>query len=314
MIKIALDAMGGDYAPEATVMGSILASRVLPEHVRVVLIGDEKKILEITRRENFDHKAFTIVHTDEVITMGDHPAKAFSKKTKSSIVTGFKMLTSGQVDAFASTGNTGSMMIGAMFMVKSIPGVIRPAISAQVPKIAGTSSTLLDVGINPDSRPDVLYQYGLLGSLYARYVFHIENPKVCLLNLGSEEEKGNLITKATYELMKGSNDFNFAGNIEGNELFNEGKSDVIVCDGFVGNVILKEAEALYTLIKRRKIKDDFFERFNFENYGGTPILGINQPVIIGHGISNSTAIKNLLIHAADVVEAGLMDKFKAAFE
>jgi phosphate acyltransferase len=312
-MKIALDAMGGDFAPEATVMGAIIASSILPENVRIVLIGDEKKILEITRREKFDHSLFDIVHTEEVITMGDHPAKAFSKKTKSSIVTGFGMLTSGKVDAFASTGNTGAMMVGAMFMVKSIPGVIRPCISAQVPNIAGGSSTLLDVGINPDCRPDVLYQYGTLGSLYAQYVFHIKNPKVCLLNLGSEEEKGNLITKAAYELMKGSGDFNFVGNIEGNEIFNEGKSDVIVCEGFVGNVILKEAEAFYTLLKKRKIQDDYFERFNFENYGGTPVLGINQPVIIGHGISTPTAIKNLLIHTKDVVEAGLMDKFKEAF-
>jgi phosphate acyltransferase len=313
-MKIALDAMGGDFAPEATVMGAILASSVLPGNVRVVLIGDEKKILEIIHRENFDPSVFDIVHSDEVILMGDHPAKAFTKKQNSSIVKGFGMLTSGLIDAFASTGNTGAMMVGSMFMVKSIPGVIRPCISAQVPNIAGGSSTLLDVGINADCRPDVLYQYGMLGSLYARHVFHIENPMVRLLNLGSEEEKGNLITKATYELMKGTNHFNFAGNIEGNEIFDEGKSDVIVCDGFVGNVLLKEAEAFYTLIKRRNIEDEFFERFNFENYGGTPVLGINMPVIIGHGISNAKAIKNLLIHSKDVVEAEMVKKFKEAFK
>ncbi len=313
-MKIALDAMGGDYAPEATVKGAIMAHNSLPGHVRIVLIGDEKKILEITTRENFDHSVFDILHTDEVIEMGDHPAKAFSKKKNSSIVAGFGMLTSGKVDAFASTGNTGAMMIGAMFMVKSIPGIIRPAISAQVPNVAGGSATLLDVGINPDCRPDVLFQYGLLGSLYAKHVFQIQNPKVCLLNLGSEEEKGNLVTKATYELMKETESFNFAGNIEGNELFNENKSDVIVCDGFVGNVILKEAEAFYTLIRKRNIQDDFFESFNFENYGGTPVLGINQPVIIGHGISNAIAIKNLLIHTKDVVEAKLIAKFIEAFK
>ncbi len=313
-MKIALDVMGGDFAPEATVMGAILAHKVFPPDVRLVLIGDENKIVEITKRENFDHKEFDIVHSEEVIGMGEHPAKAFSKKLKSSIVIGFGMLTQGHVDAFASTGNTGAMMVGAMFMVKSIPGIIRPAISAQVPNTGGKSATLLDVGINPDCRPDVLYQYGILGSLYAKHVFHIENPKVRLLNLGSEEEKGNLITKAAHELMKGSDDFNFEGNIEGNELFDEGKSDVIVCDGFVGNVILKEAEALYTLIRKRKINDEFFEKFNFENYGGTPILGINKPVIIGHGISNATAIKNLLIHSRDVVDVKLMDKFKQAFK
>jgi phosphate acyltransferase len=312
-MRIALDAMGGDFAPESTVMGAIEACTILPADVKIVLIGDKEKIIEITSRENFDHSAFDIVHSEEVIGMGDHPAKAFQKKQKSSIVTGFGMLTTGKVDAFASTGNTGAMMVGAMFMVKSVPGIIRPAISAQVPNVAGGSSTLLDVGINPDCRPDVLYQYGILGSLYAHYVFKIESPKVCLLNLGSEEEKGNLVTKAAHELMKGSEDFNFTGNIEGNELFDENRSDVIVCDGFVGNVILKEAEAMYTLIRKRKINDDFFERFNFENYGGTPVLGINQPVIIGHGISNAKAIKNLLIHTKDVVEADLMNKFKEAF-
>ena len=311
-MKIALDAMGGDYAPEATVMGAIQAYSILPRDVRILLIGDEKKILEITARENFDHSVFDIFHTEEVIGMGEHPAKAFAKKQKSSIVTGFGMLTRGLVDAFASTGNTGAMMVGAMFMVKSIPGIIRPAISAQVPNVAGGSSTLLDVGINPDCRPDVLYQYGMLGSLYAKHVFNINTPKVCLLNVGSEEEKGNLVTKAAYELMKGTEDFNFAGNIEGNEIFDEGKSDVIVCDGFVGNIILKEAEAFYTLIRKRKLVDEFFERFNFENYGGTPVLGINLPVIIGHGISNAKAIKNLLIHTRDVVEAKLIDKFKEA--
>ncbi len=313
-MRIAIDAMGGDFAPEATVNGAIMAAGILPSDVRIVLIGDENQIVEILNREKFDKSVFDIVHTEEVIGMGEHPAKAFQKKKKSSIVTGFGMLVHHQIDAFASTGNTGAMMVGAMFMIKSIPGIIRPAISAQVPNVGGGSATLLDVGINPDCRPDVLYQYGILGSLYAKHVFQINNPSVCLLNLGSEEEKGNLITKAAYELMKGSEDYNFGGNIEGNEIFNEGKADVIVCDGFVGNVILKEAEALYTLIRKRKINDEFFERFNFENYGGTPVLGINQPVIIGHGISNAKAIKNLLIHTKDVVEANLMDKLKEAFK
>lgn len=313
-MKIALDAMGGDYAPEATVMGAIQASTSLPRDVKIILIGDKKKIIEITSREEFDHSVFDIIHTDEVIGMGEHPAKSFSKKKNSSIVKGFGLLTSGNADAFASTGNTGAMMVGAMFMVKSIPGIIRPAISAQVPNVSGGSATLLDVGINPDCRPDVLYQYGILGSLYSENVFQIDNPKVRLLNLGSEEEKGNLITKAAYELMKETNSMNFTGNIEGNEIFDEGKSDVIVCDGFVGNVILKEAEAFYTLIKKRKIEDSFFELFNFENFGGTPILGINQPVIIGHGISNAKAIKNLLIHTKDVLEADLMNKFKEIFK
>ena len=312
-MKIALDAMGGDHGPKATVKGAIMAARDLPDDVKIVLIGNEKEIFEVIRQENFDESVFDIFHTEEVIEGGEHPAKAFSKKKNSSIVNGFGLLTSGRVDAFASTGNTGAMMIGAMFMVKSIPGIIRPAISAQVPNIKGGSATLLDVGLNPDCRPDVLFQYGMLGSLYAEHVFQISTPRVSLINVGSEAEKGNLITKAAYELMKETDGLNFTGNIEGNELFENTKADVIVCDGFVGNIVLKEAEALYTLVKKRGIEDAFFEQFNFENYGGTPVLGINQPVIIGHGISGSQAIKNMLIHTKDVVEAKLMDKLKEAF-
>jgi phosphate acyltransferase len=312
-MKIALDAMGGDHGPRATVKGAIMAASVLPEHVRIILIGDKKEILEVIRQEDASASLFEIIHTDEVIGGGDHPAKAFSKKKNSSIVTGFGLLAARQIDAFASTGNTGAMMIGAMFMVKSIPGVIRPAISAQVPNVSGRSATLLDVGLNPDCRPDVLFQYGVLGSLYARYVFHIDNPRVSLINVGSEAEKGNLVTKAAHELMRDTDGLTFAGNIEGNELFENTKTDVIVCDGFVGNIVLKEAEALYTLLRKRGIKDDFFEQFNFENYGGTPVLGINEPVIIGHGISGPRAIMNMIIHTKDVVEAKLMDRFKEAF-
>ena len=313
-MKIGLDVMGGDFAPDAIVSGAILAFNELPADTKIVLLGNQSDIFRICEKEEFDSSKFEIVHTEQVIGMGEHPAKAFQSKTESSIVTGFKLLVSGKIDSFASAGNTGAMMVGAMFMVKSISGIIRPAISAMVPVEGGKSTLLLDVGLNPDCRPDVLYQYGLLGSLYAKHVFHIENPRVSLLSNGSEEEKGNLTTKAAFELMKGNPDFSFVGNVEGNDIFSDEKTDVIVCDGFVGNVVLKEAEAFYTLIRKRKIQDEFFERFNFENYGGTPVLGINLPVIIGHGISNSTAIKNMLIHSHDVVEAQLIDKFKQAFK
>lgn len=313
-MKIGLDVMGGDFAPDAIVSGAILAFKDLPADVKIVLIGNKSEILRVCAKEQFDAGNFQIVHAEEVIGMGEHPAKAFQKKTESSIVTGFHLLVTGVIDSFASAGNTGAMMIGAMFMVKSIPGIIRPAISAMVPVDGGKSTLLLDVGLNPDCRPDVLYQYGIIGSLYAKSVFQISNPRVALLSNGSEEEKGNLTTKAAFELMKGNPDFNFVGNVEGNDIFSDEKTDVIVCDGFVGNVVLKEAEAFYTLIRKRKIKDEFFERFNFENYGGTPVLGINQPVLIGHGISNATAVKNMLLHSRDVVEANLIDKLKQAFK
>jgi glycerol-3-phosphate acyltransferase PlsX len=171
----------------------------------------------------------------------------------------------------------------------------------------------LDVGINVDCKPDVLYQYAILGSLYAQNVYNIDNPRVGLLNIGSEEEKGNLLSKTTFQAMKGTTEFNFIGNVEGNDFFTE-NVDVIVCDGFVGNVLLKQAEAFYRLIRKRHIVDDFFEKFNFENYGGTPVLGVNAPVIIGHGISNEKAIKNMIIHAREVVHANLPDKIKHAFK
>jgi glycerol-3-phosphate acyltransferase PlsX len=245
--------------------------------------------------------------------MGDHPAKSFAKKQNSSIAVGFHMLHKGKIDGFASAGNTGAMLVGAMYTIKQIPGVIRPSISTVLPKENGKNAILLDVGINPDCRPDVLYQYAILGSIYAEFVYKIKNPRIGLLNIGSEEEKGNLLTKATHELMKGTDDFNFIGNIEGNEIFSTDKVDVIVSDGFTGNVVLKQAESFYTLIQKRKIQDEYFEKFNFEIYGGTPILGVNAPVVIGHGISNDIAIKNMILHTDEVARAKITEKIKEVF-
>lgn len=313
-MRIGIDIMGGDFAPEATVLGAILAHKELSSDQRIVLIGKQDEILAILKREKINPDAFDIVHASEVIEMNDHPAKAFTKKPDSSIGKGYSLLAKGEIDGLASAGSTGAMLVGAMYTVKAIPGVIRPVITAAVPKPDGSSSILLDVGLNPDTKPDVLYQYAILGSIYAESVYNIKNPKVGLMNIGSEEEKGNLVTKSAHELMKDSTDFNFIGNIEGNELFNEGKADVIVCDGFVGNVILKEAEAFYTLYKKRKLYDEFFEKFNFENYGGTPILGVNKNIVIGHGISNDVAIKNMILHTKDVIEANLSEKIKEAFK
>lgn len=313
-MRIGIDIMGGDFAPEATVLGAILAHKEMSSEDRIVLIGDQDKALEILNREGIDPDFFDMVHASEVIEMHDHPAKAFTKKPDSSIAKGFMLLAKGEIDGFASAGSTGAMMVGAMYTVKSIPGIIRPVITGPIPKPDGTNSILLDVGLNPDTKPDVLYQYGLLGSIYAENVYGITNPKIGLMNIGSEEEKGNLVTKSAHELMKDSSDFNFIGNIEANELFDEGKADVIVCDGFVGNVILKEAEAFYALYRKRKLKDAFFDKFNFENYGGTPILGVNKNIVIGHGISNDVAIKNMILHTKEVVEANLSEKIKEAFK
>ena len=245
--------------------------------------------------------------------MDEYPAKAFTQKPSASIPLGFSMLKAGKIDGFASAGNTGAMLVGAIQLVKAVPGVIRPCITAGIPKNTGHPTILLDVGINPDCKPDVLYQYAILGSLYAELVYNIENPKVALFNIGTEEEKGNLLTKATYQAMKGTTDFNFIGNIEGTDIFRD-DLDVIVCDGFVGNTILKAAEAFYTLLLKRRIKDEYFDKFNYENYGGTPILGINAAAIIGHGISGPGAIKNMILHTANVIEAKLTEKIKQAFD
>ena len=312
-MKIGIDIMGGDFAPEATVAGAILAYNELPKDVRLVLIGDKDQILAELAKDGADAANFEIVHSTEVIGMGEHPTKAFSHKPNSSIALGFSLLKEGKIDGFASNGNTGAMLVGSMFSAKAVPGVIRPCITSLLPKENGGVGLILDVGSNADCKPDVLYQFGVLGSIFAEHVYGIKNPKVALLNIGEEPEKGNLVAQAAHTLMKDSKDFNFIGNIEGRDLFND-HADVTVCDGFTGNVVLKQAEAFYMMIRKRKIKDEYFDRFNYENYGGTPVLGINSTVMIGHGISNKIAVKNMLLLTKDIIEAKLADKIKLAFQ
>jgi len=311
-VKIGLDIMGGDYAPDSTVVGAIQALSELEEDDKIVLIGDETKIKEILEKEGQDHDAFDIVHASEVIEMEEHPARAFSRKPDSSIAIGFAMLRSGKLDAFSSAGNSGAMLVGSMHIVRSVPGVIRPMIASDLPKEDGGNGIILDVGINADCKPDVLYQFAVVGSLYAEHVLGIKNPKVALLNIGEEKEKGNLLTQATYRLMDETNEFNFVGNVEGRDLF-DNSADVVVCDGFTGNVVLKEAEAFFKLISKRGLVDDYFSRFNYENYGGTPVLGVNANVLIGHGISSPKAIKNMILASKTVTLANLPSKIKEAF-
>ena len=312
-MKIGIDIMGGDFAPSVTVAGSVLAKKELPAEYKIVMIGDQAIIRAELATQKISETEFEIVHAPDIIGMGEHPAKAFKQKPNSSINTGFQLLKEGKINAFASAGNSGAMLVGSMYTVKTIPGIIRPTVATVLPKESGGVGLLLDVGINADCKPDVLYQFGILGSLYCEHVHKIKNPKVALLNIGEEPEKGNLVVQAAHNMMKDSKDFNFVGNIEGRDVFTD-KSDVIVCEGFTGNVVLKLAEAFYTIIKKRKLIDDYFGRFNYENYGGLPILGINGCVIIGHGISNEIAIKNMLLLCKDVVEADLASKIKQAFQ
>lgn len=311
-MKIGIDIMGGDFAPDATVSGACLAYDALPSSVSLVLIGDRDQIVPLLQQKGYDPSRFEIIHTTESVGMGEHPTKALSQKPNSSIGIGFRMLKEKTLDVFASCGNTGAMLVGSMFTVKAIPGIIRPCITSVLPKESGGFGLILDVGSNADCKPDVLYQFGILGSLYAEYVYNIKSPRVGLLNIGEEPEKGNLVAQAAHTLMKDSKDFNFIGNVEGRDIFDD-KVDVIVCDGFTGNVVLKEAEAFYTIMKKRGIDDEYFNRFNYEIYGGTPILGINSNVIIGHGISSPLAVKNMLLLSRDVAEARLPEKIKQAF-
>lgn len=311
-MKIGLDAMGGDFAPDAAIEGAVDALGKLRQGERLVLIGDNLRIREKLASLNVEPSLFDIVQASQVIEMSDHPAKAFSQKKDSSIAVGFGMLKSGMIDGFASAGNTGAMLVGASYTVNVIPGVFRPALAALLPNVNGQSSILLDVGINPDSKPDVLLQYGMLGTVYARYVLGIKEPSVGLLNIGAEESKGSSAVKAAYELLRETSDVNFKGNIEGHHLFTDEMTDVIVCDGFVGNVVLKMAEKFYTVARSKGIKDSFFDRLNFEVVGGTPVLGINENVVVGHGISNRTAIMNMILQTRDVVHADLARKIKEA--
>jgi glycerol-3-phosphate acyltransferase PlsX len=312
-MKIGLDIMGGDYAPKANVLGAIAAHKLLSPKEHLVLIGDIQQIKPLVSENGFNPDHFEYVHTEEVIGMGEHPTKAIVQKPNSSISVGFDLLKKGQLDSFASAGNSGAMLVGAVFSVKTIPGIIRPCLCTHVPKLSGGVGVMLDVGANADCKPDTLLQFGVLGSLYAENVMQINNPKVALMNIGEEDEKGNMLSMATFPLMKESSLFNFVGNIEGRDLFND-KADVIVCDGFTGNVLLKLAESFYIVTIKKGLKDEFFDRLNYENYGGSPVLGVNAPVIIGHGISSPTAVKNMILQSRDMIATGLVEKIQAAFK
>jgi len=312
-MKIGLDIMGGDYAPKAAVLGAIEARKTLAREHQLVLIGDQPAATALLQENNYSAESFEFVHTTEVIGMGEHPTKAIVQKPNSSISVGFQLLKEGKIDAFASAGNTGAMLVGSVFSVKTIPGILRPAMTTIVPKLKGGLGILLDVGANADCKPEMLVQFGVLGSLLAKTVYQMPDPKVALMNIGEEEEKGNILSLAAYPLMKESGLFNFAGNVEGRDLFGN-NADVFVCDGFTGNVILKMAESFYVITLKKGLKDEFFDRFNYEQYGGSPILGVNAPVVVGHGISSPEAIKNMVLLCRNMVESGLVDKVKQAFQ
>jgi glycerol-3-phosphate acyltransferase PlsX len=306
-MKIGIDMMGGDFAPLEALKG--IQQYLEKGEAELVMIGDEEKINPLLSEHQLPFAACKLIHASEVIGMHEHPTKALKEKQQSSIAVGFQLLATGRIDAFISAGNTGAMLVGSLYALKAIDGVLRPTISTIIPKENGSTGLLLDVGLNSDCKPEHLNQFAIMGSVYAQNIFGIENPRVALLNIGEEEGKGNLLAQATYPLLKENEHINFVGNIEGRDVLLD-KADIIICDGFTGNIILKMLESLFEISDRKKIGHEYFERFNFENYGGTPVLGVSKPVIIGHGISKAKAFRNMIALAEKMIEKEIMQKLQ----
>ena len=312
-MNIALDMMGGDFAPLEAVKGLQLYLSANSGAATIFCIGNETQLQQLLQEHNIANDHIKVIHAPEVIGYHESPTKALKEKPNSSISIGFHLLASGKVDAFISAGNTGAMLVGTMYTIKAIEGVLRPTISTVVPQLSGKTGLLLDVGMNLDCKPEQLNQFAILGSLYSQHVLNVENPRVGLLNVGEEEGKGNAVLQSTYPLLKENSKINFIGNVEGRDIFND-KVDVTVCDGYTGNVILKLAETVYDIAVHRNVgNDEYFHRFHYENYGGTPVLGVAKPVIIGHGISNDKAFMNMIVTATKMIESDLCNKIKESF-
>jgi glycerol-3-phosphate acyltransferase PlsX len=312
-MNIGLDMMGGDFAPREAVKGIQLYLAEASFPAFLFLTGDETQLNALLHEHHVSSLHVKVVHAPQVIGMNEHPTKALKEKKQSSIAVGFHLLTTGKTDAFISAGNTGAMMVGALFSIKAIEGVQRPTIATIIPKENGNTGILLDVGLNADCKPEQLNQFAVLGSLYAQHILGIKEPRVGLMNIGEEEGKGNILAQATYPLLKENSEIHFIGNIEGRDVLSD-KADVMVCEGFTGNIILKLAESLFEITQHKNIHHEYFDRFNFENYGGTPVLGVAKPVIIGHGISKAKAFKNMIALAHKMIETDLLGKMKASFK
>ena len=316
MIKIGIDVFGGDNAPEAVVEGAIAAQGVLGADCRIVLLGDRGSIMERLSQRGCCAELFDIVHAPERIEMGDHPAESFRTKRNSSIVVGFNMLAKGEIDGFASAGSTGAMMVGSMMVAKPLAGVLRPTIAISIPTVKGSKVTILDIGINVDCRPEVLEQYAVIGSVYASEVIGQASPRVALLNIGEESSKGNAQAKAAYQLMSQAAEqgrYNFVGNVEPSHIFTGDVADVVVCDGFVGNTVLKLTEGLYAINAQQGAVTPFWQGLNYEQAGGTPVLGVGAVVTIGHGKSTPEAIKNMILKTKHSVEIDIVGKLREKF-
>ncbi len=320
---IVVDAMGSDRAPKPEVEGAILAARNYDVHV--LLVGREDDIRAEIRNHSGLPRNVEIVPAEEVIGMDEKAAQAVRTKKKSSIHVGLRLVRDGQAAGFATAGNTGATMAAAKMVLGALPGVDRPGLAAVFPTSRGSASILLDVGANVDSKPQNLEQFAIMGEIYSRNIFNLHRPKVGLLSIGEEEGKGNELTREAYKLLQ-SLPINFAGNVEGRDLYN-GKLDVIICDGFVGNVALKISEGLVETVRyllkeslrstitsqvgyllSKKALADFKKRLDYSEYGGAPLLGVKGVCIIGHGSSNANAIKNAIRVAAEFAERRINEK------
>jgi len=306
-MNIGIDAMGGDFAPEECIKAVVHKASEKNCDAHFFVFGEAKALKEYVT--DLDLPNITVIHTGDSIGMGEHATKAVVTKKDSSINVGMHYLAEEKIDAFLGAGNTGAMMVSALYNVKPIPGIERPALSSVLPQQSGKTGVLVDVGANSDVKPETLSKFAILGSEYAKAVYGFANPRVGLVNIGEEAEKGNVTTKAAYPILKNQKGIQFIGNVEGRDLFND-NVDVAVCDGFTGNVIVKTCEGFFYNLLKRGVEDDFLGKFNFQNYGGTPILGIKKTVIVGHGISNKKTFLNMIKLSKNIVESELISKIE----
>ena len=325
MTTIALDAMGGDHAPRAEVEGAILAARELD--VRILLVGIEATVREELNRHKQRNLPIEVVNATEVITMSDSPSQAFRRKKDSSLHIAARVVRDGKADALVSAGNTGAAMTVARFVIGTLPSVDRPALAAAFPNMKEKVSVILDVGANVDSKPAQIEQFAVMGEIYYRTIWGVKRPRIALLSIGEEEMKGNELTREASNRLKQTS-LNFVGNVEGRDVF-RGNVDVIVCDGFIGNIALKLSEGLVEHIggmMKKAIKstlrsklgyvlskgafDEFRKRTDYSEYGGAPLLGVRGITIIGHGRSSAKAIKNGIRVAAELCRSGVNEKIE----
>ncbi|MGE5683158.1 MAG: phosphate acyltransferase PlsX [Bacillota bacterium] len=327
--RIVVDAMGGDFAPQNAVLGALQAAGEDPT-IELFLVGRENEILEVIQKNNLSFDKSHILQADEVITMSDTPTAALKTKPNSSIVIGTKFVREKKADAFVSAGNTGAVMAASTLIIGRIPGVGRPTIGTFMPSEEGIC-TIFDVGASVDSKPKHLLEYAIMGSIFVKEIYGIESPKVGILSVGEEDTKGNEVSSTAFQLLKKTR-LNFVGNIEGRDVL-RGKVNVVVCDGFVGNILLKFAESFVGLLKNKikgfaqkgivnKIRvllmkgtlKKVMKEFDYQTYGGVPLLGVNAVSIIGHGSSSVLAMKNMVLRAKEMHDKNLIHKIEESLK